>query len=600
MHTATQYSPSRRPSVPYSVGDSDEEFSSPPSYSPRDEYNPPQFSRGYTSSISGSPTSPTETVFSNYTVSSDLTAPLAWQAPYENAGILGRQLDERARTPVTGRIPLSIPDDYSRRPSAADTEISVTTNSSTTSDSSYTTNMSQVALMADIYGHLGAYPTEKPQRGPNRFLEAPPQMRRVKSEVSPLRTHTVENVPPVPTDVIVDVVDIPVIVPFDSEVPEVTRQKSFDRGRERVHRRDRSHARKAEAQRPHYDATAHERHPKQNPAAPGKDRGWETPPRSRTTSRGRHHPDRRRQTPYVGDLAPPPLPGRGLPDDGHGNSRAAALSTLTRQASENWSAKSVHERHVSRVSTVDDLEVETPRISTFSYRTEASVYSTQTVIPSSSGASSRPAPSVAGSHSAPAVPQTQTRRHVPTPVYIPPPPSPPHSAQTVLSRTPSARSALSRAPSYKTVESNEQTRSGSIRRFPSLKKSSPKSTKGDIRDSWIDLGPESEASLKESLQRKQGKDLPLTPDQREVYAYEALKRQKQSVEHFNLYSIKDIQKMREENCLPETLASTVGPLASSSTVNLSSAPSIKSSKSGKLLERFRGRKDSSRLTPPSS
>ena len=195
--------------MPYSVGDSDEEFSAPTHYAPQDEYNPPQFSRGYSPSASGSVSSPTETVFSNYTASSDLSAPLAWQAPYESAGILGRQLDERARTPVTGRIPLSIPGDYSRRPSAADTEISVSTNASTTiSNSSYSTNFTQVRLVADIYGQLGTYPTDKPSRGADRFLDAPPRLSRVKSQVSSLRTPTVEHVPPVPAAQVPEVVEV--------------------------------------------------------------------------------------------------------------------------------------------------------------------------------------------------------------------------------------------------------------------------------------------------------------------------------------------------------------------------------------------------------
>lgn len=514
MPMATQqHSPARRPSVPYSVGDSDEEFSSPPTYSPQDEYNPPQFSREYSPSISASGISPTETVFSQYTFSSELSAPLAWTEPYESAGILGRQLDERARTPVTGRIPLALPDGYSRRPSAADSDITVSTNAETiVSNSSSTTNMSQVALMADIYGHLGAYPTDKPPRGSERKLDAPPRMSRAKSQVSSLRTVTVEHVPPVPAAQIPEVVDIPVIAPEGSHLD------THERGRDHTSRRDRSQARQPPAKRPHYDAAAHERLPKQDSAPPGDDRRWETPPRSRTSSRGRHHPDRRRQTPYIGELAPPPLPGRGLPDEKYG-SRTAAPSTLTRQASENWSAKSARSRYDSRTSSVDDLDVETPRSTTFSFRTEASVYSTHTVVQSGSRSSARPALPTA-SHSTPAVPQA--RRHVPAPVFIP---SPPSSAQPNLSRTPSTKSALSRAPSYKTVESDEQLRSAYARHHPSAH-SSPQSMKNALRDSvssWVyvesdhEVTPDRNARMEEILRRKQEQDLPMTPEERKAF-----------------------------------------------------------------------------------
>lgn len=157
MPTATQQSPVwRRSSFPESVhldsAEFDADLSPLPSYSPREEYNPPQFSREYSPSVTGSAASPTETVFSNYTVSSELFAPLAWQAPYESAGMLGRQLDERARTPVTGHIPLNLPSDFSRRPSAAESAITVSTNAQTTSsDSSYSTNLSQVALVSVEY-----------------------------------------------------------------------------------------------------------------------------------------------------------------------------------------------------------------------------------------------------------------------------------------------------------------------------------------------------------------------------------------------------------------------------------------------------------------
>ncbi|KZV66708.1 hypothetical protein PENSPDRAFT_688733 [Peniophora sp. CONT] len=597
MATATQHSPvKRRPSFPDTVPkDSalfDDEISLLPSYSPREEYNPPQFSREYSPSVTGSAASPTETVFSNYTVSSEIEARLAWQAPYESASVLGRQLDERARTPSPTRFALTLHGSDSRRPSAADTALSVLTGEgTTTSDSSYTTNLSQVALVSEIYGHLGAYPTDKPLRGANRHLDAPPSMSRVKSQVSSLRTPTVEHVPPMPAAQIPEIIDTPVIVPFEG-VPEVVRQNTRERGRESTTRRDKSQARKPHAEPPHYDAEAHKRYPKEVPTPPGEDRTWDTPPRSRTSSRGRHHPERRRQTPYIGELAPPPLPGRGLPDEKYGP-HTALPSALTRHASENWSAKSARSRYESRTSAIDDLDVETPKASTFSYRTEASVYSTHSVALSMPRTPARPTPTMVASRSVPEVPQT--RRHVPTPVFIPSPPSP---ARSDLSRTPSAKSTLSRAPSYKTLESNEQLRSASTRHLPFLN-SSPKSAKGAIRDSWIDLKPDSDASMVESLQRKQNQDLPMTPAEREAFQNEALKRQKQSVNHLHLYSINDIKRMHKEGCLPDSLASSMGSPASASNVSLSSSASIRSNKSGKsVLERLRGRKES-RLSPPS-